>query len=82
MVTFLHSECDIGSFLLCEQDAASCNFPRNLRCSDMTAALVTRYLTSKASNKPKVSGPDKDATLIIHQGAVKNAFCVLRAKIA
>jgi hypothetical protein len=25
-VAFLHSERDIGSFLLCEQDVATCNF--------------------------------------------------------
>jgi hypothetical protein len=26
IVTFLHSECDVGSFLLCEQETDKCNF--------------------------------------------------------
>jgi hypothetical protein len=35
-----------------------------------------------ASNMPDVAWPDTDAMLIIHQGAVESAVCVLSAKIA
>jgi hypothetical protein len=39
IVTFLYSERDIGSFLLCGQDAATCNFSQNSAVVETTAGL-------------------------------------------
>jgi hypothetical protein len=39
-VTFLHSECNIGSFMLCEQAAVTCKFSYKFYMFDMPSGLL------------------------------------------
>jgi hypothetical protein len=74
VVTFLHSENGIGSFLLCKQDAATCILLEVL-------AVLTRhtlgnwYSTSKASNKLRVGWPDTHASLLYIKELSKCRLC-------
>jgi hypothetical protein len=81
MVSFLHSESDIGSFLLHEQDVAP-TLSWNFSCFSYSGmSLVIGNLRPSASCKLKFGRPRTQAKLIIYLAAVKIGVETLRAKI-
>lgn len=70
MVTFLHSESNISSFLLRGQDVAAGILPEVSCFSYSGMSLIICDLTDSASYNFELGRPRTQAKLITHQAAV------------